>query len=111
MANLAGYIRSGRNLAPELDINLVRRNNTAYLHGWMYATASISKLASVGKAWMNACLRQVAGKYNLSAAGLYEASVLWGLRTRVSQNQGPLFGSPYSRDDITLGSTLGPPTH
>ena len=71
MANLAGYLRRGRNLAPELDINLVRNNNTAYLHGWMYATASISKLASVSKTWMQACLRQLAGKYNPSAAGLY----------------------------------------
>ena len=86
MANLAGYLRRGRNLAPELDINLVRNNNTAYLHGWMYATASISKLASVSKRWMQACLRQVAGKYNPSASGLCEASVLWGLKTRTICN-------------------------
>ena len=86
MANLACYIRRGRNLAPELEINLVRNKNTAYLHGWMYATASISKLASVSKVWTQACWRQVTAKHNVSAAGLYEASVLWGLKTRTICN-------------------------
>ena len=51
VASLAGYIRRSKQLAPELDSALVRHKNTAYLHGWMYATASISKLASVSKAW------------------------------------------------------------
>ena len=86
MANLAGYIRRGRSLAPELDINLVRSKNTAYLHGRMCATASISKLASVSKTWMQACCKLVTNKHNVSPAGLYEASVLWGLKTRTISN-------------------------
>ena len=86
MANLAGYIRQGRSLAPELEIHLVRNKNTAYLNGWMYATASISKLASVSKAWMQICWKQVTNKHNMSPARLYEASVLWGLKTRAISN-------------------------
>ena len=76
MASLAGYQCKSRKVAPELGLCLVRHKNTAYLHGWMYATASLFKMASVSKSWMNACVKQVAGKYNISVAGLYEASVL-----------------------------------
>ena len=86
MANLARYIRRGRSLAPELEINLVRNKNTAYLHGWMYATSSISKLASVSRTWMQICWKQVTNKHNVSPTGLYEASVLWGLKTRTISN-------------------------
>ena len=56
MASLAGYIRKSKQKAPELDIALVRHKNTAYLHGWMYATTTISKLASVNKAWLDTCV-------------------------------------------------------
>ena len=86
MANLAGHIRQGRSLAPELEIHLVRNKNTAYLHGWMYATVSISKLASVSKTWMQICWKQVTNKYNMSPTKLYDASVLWGLKTRTISN-------------------------
>ena len=52
----------------------------------MYATASLSKVASISKSWMSACLKQVVGKYNVSVAGLYEACVLWGLKSRTLCN-------------------------
>ena len=86
MANLAGYIRRGRNLAPELDINLVRNKNTAYLHGQTYTVPVICKLASISRTWMSICCKQVTNKYTVSPFRLYEASILWGLRTRTICN-------------------------
>ena len=35
---------------------------------------------------VDVCVKQVAGKYNVAVAGLYEASVLWGLRVRTLHN-------------------------
>ena len=86
MANLAGYIRRGRSLAPELEINLVRNKNTAYLHGQTCTIAVICKLASISRTWMSICCKQVTNKYTVSPFRLYEASVLWGLRTRTICN-------------------------
>ena len=82
MANLAGYLRRGRNLAPELDINLVRHKNTAFLHGQTHTVSVICKLASISRTWLSICCQQVTNKFTVSYFRLYEASILWGLRTR-----------------------------
>ena len=86
MSNLAGQRWKSLRIAPELRVSVARRRNTAYFSGLLYDISVISALAAVSKTWLSACVVQVSGRCSILTFGLYEASILWGLKVKTLRN-------------------------
>ena len=86
MSTLAGQRWKSVRLAPELRVSVARCRNTAYFSGLLYDISTLSALAAVNKTWLSACVMQVSGRCSILTFGLYEASILRGLKVKTLRN-------------------------